>query len=106
MGVNIKSVSPLLGKLLSRPPSWLDATLAALGDGFIRTWTVVERSYRRPLSHFAFLLKFAFYPLPALAALAKSGFSNLFRVLHTPPECADVVAAEVEVQVAVAVADQ
>lgn len=49
--------------------SWLDATLAALGDGFIRAWGYVERSYRRPLSRLAFRLKFAFYPLLALAAL-------------------------------------
>ena len=54
--------------------SWLDATLAALGDGFIRAWTVVERSYRRPLSRFALLLKFSFYPLLALAALGWLGW--------------------------------
>lgn len=49
--------------------SWLDAALAALGDGFIRAWGYVERSYRRPLARLAFRLKFAFYPLLALAAL-------------------------------------
>jgi hypothetical protein len=54
--------------------SWLDATLATLGDRFIRAWSRVERSYRRPLSRFAFRLKFAFYPLLALGALAWLGW--------------------------------
>ena len=54
--------------------SWLDATLATFGDRFIRTWSRVERSYRRPLSRFAFRLKFAFYPLLALGALAWLGW--------------------------------
>ncbi len=49
--------------------AWLDASLAAIGEGFMRSWTVVERGYRRPLSAFAFRIKFAFYPLLALAAL-------------------------------------
>jgi CHASE2 domain-containing sensor protein len=50
--------------------SWLDASLAALGDGFMRAWSKVERSYRRPFSRFAFRVNFAFYPLLALGALA------------------------------------
>lgn len=54
--------------------SWLDATLATLGDRFIRAWSRVERSYRRPLSRFAFRLKFAFYPLLALGALTWLGW--------------------------------
>ena len=33
---------------LDRIISWIDAGLAALGDSFIRAWTKVERSYRRP----------------------------------------------------------
>src|SRR5688572_9755700 len=49
--------------------SWLDAPLAALGDGFMRAWSKVERSYRRPFSRAAFRLKFAYYPLLALLAL-------------------------------------
>ncbi len=49
--------------------SWLDAALAALGDGFMRSWSKVERSYRRPFSRIAFRLKFAYYPLLALLAL-------------------------------------
>jgi CHASE2 domain-containing sensor protein len=49
--------------------SWLDAMLATLGERFMRAWARVERGYRRPLSRLAFRLKFAFYPLLALAAL-------------------------------------
>ena len=49
--------------------SWLDTPLAALGDGFMRAWSKVERSYRRPFSRIAFRLKFAYYPLLALLAL-------------------------------------
>jgi len=40
--------------------SWLDAGLAALGYEFLKLWTHVERSYRRPASWVAFRLKFAF----------------------------------------------
>jgi adenylate cyclase len=50
--------------------SGLDATLAALGEHFMRSWSVVERAYRRPFSRFALRLKFAFYPLLAFIALA------------------------------------
>jgi len=49
--------------------SWLDASLAALGEGFMRSWSKVERSYRRPFSRIAFRLKFAYYPLLAILAL-------------------------------------
>jgi CHASE2 domain-containing sensor protein len=48
----------------------MDAVLATLGHGFMREWTRVERSYRRPMSALAFRLKFAFYPLLALGAIA------------------------------------
>lgn len=60
----------MLGKLIGRALSRLDATLAVLGDGFIRAWTQVDRSYRRPFSRLVFRLKFAFFPLLALGALA------------------------------------
>ena len=59
-----------MGRLTDRALSWLDAGLAALGHGFLRAWTKVERSYRRPLSRVALRLKFAFYPLLALGAIA------------------------------------
>jgi hypothetical protein len=49
--------------------SWLDSSLAATGDAFMRSWTVVERAYRRPMSAFAYRIKFAFYPLLAIAAI-------------------------------------
>ena len=50
--------------------SWLDVSLAVLGDRFIRAWTQVERSYKRPFSKLAVRLKFAFYPLLAIGAVA------------------------------------
>jgi adenylate cyclase len=55
---------------MNRMISWIDASLASLGDGFIRAWTKVDRSYKRPMSAFAFRLKFAFYPLLAIGAIA------------------------------------
>jgi hypothetical protein len=50
--------------------SWIDSSLAAFGHGFILAWTRVERSYRRPFSRIASRLRFAFYPLLALGAIA------------------------------------
>lgn len=58
---------------LARILSWFDATLAATGEGFMHSWSAVERAYRRPLSQFAFRIKFAFYPLLALAAPRVAG---------------------------------
>jgi len=49
--------------------SWLDASLATIGEIFMRSWTVVERAYRRPMSAFAYRIKFAFYPLLAIVAI-------------------------------------
>ncbi len=40
----------MMGRLTDRVLSWIDASLAALGHGFIRAWTKVERSYRRPFA--------------------------------------------------------
>jgi adenylate cyclase len=64
----------MLRRLASQALSWIDSTLAATGESFMRSWTVVERAYRRPLSAFAFRIKFAFYPLLALAALTWLGW--------------------------------
>jgi len=64
----------MLGRLANRLLSSLDVSLAALGHGFVRAWTVVERSYRRPLSALAFRLRFAFYPLLAIGAIAWLGW--------------------------------
>ena len=57
------------GRQANRMLSRIDASLAALGHGFVAQWTKVERAYRRPLSWLAFRLKFAFYPLLALGAI-------------------------------------
>lgn len=59
---------------MDRIISWIDASLAVLGDRFIQGWTRVERSYRRPLSRLASRLKFAFYPLLAIGAIAWLGW--------------------------------
>ena len=62
------------GRVRERLLSWLDASLAALGHGFIQAWGRLERAYRRPLSSFAMWLKFAFYPLLALCAVGWLGW--------------------------------
>jgi CHASE2 domain-containing sensor protein len=58
------------GRLADRILSWSDANLATLGHWFMREWSKVERSYRRPLSKLTFRLKFAFFPLLAIGAIA------------------------------------
>ena len=60
----------MLGRLSDRVLSWIDSSLAAFGHGFILAWTKVERSYRRPFAQVALRLKFAFYPLLAIGAIA------------------------------------
>ncbi len=60
----------MMGRLSGRVLSWIDSSLAAFGHGFILAWTRVERSYRRPFSRIASRLRFAFYPLLALGAIA------------------------------------
>ena len=52
----------------------IDATMASLAVWFMDAWTVVERGWRRPLSKLALRLKFAFYPLLAVAALGWLGW--------------------------------
>lgn len=54
--------------------SWIDAAMASSAHGFIGFWTRVERTYKRPLSRFAYRLRFAFYPLLALGAIAWLGW--------------------------------
>ena len=54
--------------------SWLDATMAASAHAFINVWTIVERSYKRPSSRLAWHLRFAFYPLLAIGAIAWLGW--------------------------------
>ncbi len=60
----------MAGGLVDRILSWSDANLATLGHWFMREWSKVERSYRRPFSRIVFRLKFAFYPLLAVGAIA------------------------------------
>jgi len=62
------------GSLTNRLLSWIDASLAALGHSFIQAWSRVERGYRRPFSKLTQRLKFAFYPLLALGAIAWLGW--------------------------------
>ena len=62
------------GSAKDRLLSWIDATLAALGHRFVTSWSKVERSYRRPFSAFAFMLKFAFYPCLAVGAIGWLGW--------------------------------
>jgi len=38
----------MAGSLVDRILSWSDANLATLGTWFMREWSKVERSYRRP----------------------------------------------------------
>lgn len=52
----------------------IDAAMASLAVWFMDAWTVVERGWRRPLSRVALRLKFAFYPLLAVAALGWLGW--------------------------------
>ncbi|HSD17600.1 MAG TPA: CHASE2 domain-containing protein [Thermomonas sp.] len=52
----------------------IDAAMASMAVWFMDAWTIVERSWRRPLSRVALRLKFAFYPLLAVAALGWLGW--------------------------------
>ena len=52
----------------------IDAAMASLAVWFMDAWTIVERGWRRPLSKLALRLKFAFYPLLAVAALGWLGW--------------------------------
>ncbi|UHQ19446.1 CHASE2 domain-containing protein [Lysobacter sp. KIS68-7] len=48
----------------------IDAWMAASAHAFIEFWGRVERSYKRPLAWIALRMRFAFYPLLALGAVA------------------------------------
>ena len=48
--------------------------MATAAQRFIAFWTKVERSYKRPFSKLALRLKFVFYPLLAIAAIAWLGW--------------------------------
>ena len=64
----------MFGKLKKRLIEWFDASTTTLGLQFMDAWSKVERSYRRPFSNLAVRLKFAFYPLLALGAIAWLGW--------------------------------
>ena len=57
-----------------RLESTLESTLAWLGHAFVTRWGRIERGYRRPYARLALRLRFAAYPLIALAALAWLGW--------------------------------
>lgn len=44
--------------------------MSRLGHGFVESWGLIERSYRRPYAQFALRVGFAFYPLLSVLALA------------------------------------
>ncbi|KGQ20704.1 Chase2 sensor protein [Lysobacter dokdonensis DS-58] len=48
----------------------IDAAMATLAQRFIDTWGRLERGYKRPLAWLALRVKFVFYPLLALGAVA------------------------------------
>jgi len=54
--------------------AWIDAAMATAGIVFMDTWSRLERGYRRPFARAALVLKFAFYPLLACAAIAWLGW--------------------------------
>lgn len=68
-------------RMLGRLPRWaraslarIDAVMAGAAHSFVKFWTIIERSYRRPFSRVARRLKFAFYPLLAIGALLWLGW--------------------------------
>src|SRR5262245_9291500 len=64
----------MFSNMKKRLIEWFDRSTSALGHRFVDGWTKVERSYRRPFSKIAVRLKFAFYPLLALGAIAWLGW--------------------------------
>lgn len=59
----------MAGSLGYRVRSAIDSAMAGASVRFMDAWAVVERGYRRPLSWCSQRLRFAFYPLLALAML-------------------------------------
>jgi CHASE2 domain-containing sensor protein len=60
----------MVKRRIPRVLAWLEAVLAWGGHAFVDRWGRLERSYRRPYARIAMRLRFAFYPLLALAALS------------------------------------
>lgn len=59
----------MLGKLSEILITCIEAVTSTLAVVFMEAWTVVERAYRRPLSHLMVQAKFMVYPLIAVAAV-------------------------------------
>jgi adenylate cyclase len=59
----------MLGKFAEFLITRIEAVMATLAVVFMDAWTVVERSWRRPLSHLMVRAKFMVYPLIALVAI-------------------------------------
>ncbi len=59
----------MLGKIADVLMTWIEAVMSTLAVVFMDAWTVVERAYRRPLSHLMVRAKFLVYPLIAIAAV-------------------------------------
>lgn len=59
----------MLGKFAEFLITWIEFVMSTLAVVFMDAWTVVERGYRRPLSHLMVRAKFAVYPLIAIAAI-------------------------------------
>ena len=57
-----------------RLESMLESALARVGYAFVTRWGKLERGYRRPYARMALRLRFAAYPLIAIAALAWLGW--------------------------------
>ena len=62
------------GKITDLLITWIDAVMSTLAVAFMRSWTVVERSYRRPMSHLMVHTKFVVYPLIAVVAIGWLGW--------------------------------
>ena len=60
----------MVNRRIPRGLAWLEAALAWGGHAFVDRWGRLERSYRRPYARIALRLRFAFYPLLAIAALS------------------------------------
>jgi len=57
------------GKLAEILITWFEAVTTTLAVVFMDAWTMVERAYRRPLSHLMVRARFVVYPLIAIVAI-------------------------------------
>ncbi len=59
----------MLGKIADFLITWIEAVTSTLAVAFMDAWTVVEQAWRRPLSKLMVRVRFAVYPLIAVAAV-------------------------------------